>query len=134
MEEDLTEIFNQILSEICSKYPDNYRQAFEILIKLFNNIINHPTEQRYRNFKKTNEIIKTKVLIIPEILSLLEVLGYSASDNPELLIFEGDSINSFKQCIISINKIEEILINFSCQCYQYSFSLSNMKASILTGS
>ena len=80
-----------IIESIYKKYPENFvREAFKILNILFNNIINHPDEDKYKLFKKSNINIKLKVLIIKECQNLIDILGYKPKDD-ELLLFEGDA-------------------------------------------
>ena len=67
--------------------------CFEMLMKLFKNIINNPTEEKFRNFKITNEAIKSKILVIPEILDLIKTLGYiNKNDDKDILTFTDTSV------------------------------------------
>ena len=64
-----------------------------MLMKLFKNIINNPTEEKFRNFKITNEAIKSKILVIPEILDLIITLGYiNKNDDKDILTFTDTSV------------------------------------------
>ena len=83
----------QIIEDIYSKYSEKYvNDAFKILLKLFNNIINNPDEAKFKIFKKTNINLRTKVLLIKENLELLKELGYKDKDE-ECLQFSGDIRN-----------------------------------------
>ena len=60
---------DKIIENIYSNYSENYvKDAFTIVKKLFNNIINNPDETKYKIFKKTNINIQMKVLFIKEFL------------------------------------------------------------------
>ena len=81
---------DKIIENIYSNYSENYvKDAFTIVKKLFNNIINNPDETKYKIFKKTNINIQMKVLFIKEFLDLIKLLGYEDKDE-ECLIFKGD--------------------------------------------
>lgn len=77
--------------------------AFELLIKLFQNIINNPNENKFKNFKLTNEAIKTKILIIPEIKDLLKVLGYENSSE-DTLTFNNTNLKPLEFTCEVLNK------------------------------
>ena len=96
--------FKQIIDQIIYKY--NHKpilEAFSILLKLFNNIINYPREAKFKNFKKSNTTIRNKILIIDESLKLINVLGYKKTDDDEILSFEGD-YNNLMNCVNYLTK------------------------------
>jgi hypothetical protein len=96
--------YKQIIRQIIYKY--NHKpilEAFNILLKLFNNIINYPRDSKYKNFKKSNATIRNKILIIDEALSLIHVLGYTKTDDDEILSFNGD-YNNLLECVKYLNK------------------------------
>lgn len=95
------------LEEIKNKHPSQYKDCFDILIKLFTNIVNNPNEAKFRNFKKTNKAIETRVLVIPEILEILSIMGYSDSSDPDVLIFEGDTLQNFNDAIKILKELTE---------------------------
>ena len=95
--------YKQIIKQIIYKY--NHKpilEAFNILLKLFNNIINYPRDSKFKNFKKSNSIIRNKILIIDEALSLIYVLGYTKTDDDEILSFNGD-YNNLLECVEYLN-------------------------------
>jgi len=96
--------FKQIIDQIIYKY--NHKpilEAFTILLKLFNNIINYPRDAKFKNFKKSNLTIRNKILIIDESLNLIKVLGYKKTNDDEILSFEGD-YNNLIECTNYLNK------------------------------
>ena len=101
---------DKIVSDIYSNYNEKYvKDAFVIVKKLFNNIINNPDETKFKIFKKTNINIQLKVLIIKEFLDLIKSLGYEDKDE-ECLIFKGDiSRLKYATYVLTnyIGKIEE---------------------------
>ena len=100
MEGSIKEVLNDMLSEIVKNKPNEYRTAFEILSKLLNNIIEHPEEEKFRMIKKSNAVISSKLLTIPEIIDVLNVLGYEegSGDKQNLFIYEGNCFESLKEC------------------------------------
>lgn len=95
------------IREICDKIFQMYgetfvKEAFSLLIVLFNNIISHPNEEKYRMFKKTNLNLKTKILIIKETLDLIKAIGYCDKDD-ELLQYTGDA-TALKQVTYVLNE------------------------------
>lgn len=109
----------KIISDIEAKYnEDIYYHAFNLLIKLFNNIANNPNQPVYRQFKKTNEAIKTKILVIKETIELLKEVGYvgegkDEKNDSEILIYKDSKVDKLKKAVdimtISVKKIEEKL-------------------------
>ena len=103
MESDSDEI-DKIVEDIYNNYNGKrVLEAFKILNKLFNNIINDPEEEKFKIFKKSNINLQLKVLIIKECLDLLKALGYTELDE-ERLIFKG-SIKRLKYATYSMTKI-----------------------------
>lgn len=90
--DEIIEIVKDLIETIKTNYPSDYQKAFNILKKLFENIVLNPNENKYKNFKKTNELIKKQVLNIPECLTLLEVIGYVQSEDPDILTYENESL------------------------------------------
>ena len=103
---------DKIVGDIYSNYNEKYvKDAFVIVKKLFNNIINNPDETKFKIFKKTNINIQLKVLFIKEFLDLIKLLGYEDKDE-ECLIFKGDiSRLKYATYVLTnyIGKIEEHL-------------------------
>ena len=122
--EGMKDILKEMLGNIYKAHPVDAKPAYEILIKLFQNILNNPNEPKFRNFKKTNETIKTKVLIIPEIIDTLQILGYSDSEtNPtEIMVFEGDTLLNFQIAIDVLNDILNGAKGHKVIVYQYDLT------------
>ena len=59
--EGIKDILQEMLLEIIQKNPNEYKTAFEILTKLFSNIIEHPEEKKFRIFKRSNATIIIKI-------------------------------------------------------------------------
>ena len=103
MESDSDEI-DGIVEDIYNNYNGKrVLEAFKILNKLFNNIINDPEEEKFKIFKKSNINLQLKVLIIKECLDLLKALGYTELDE-ERLIFKGNT-KRLKYATYSMTKI-----------------------------
>ena len=101
MEGEIKDILNDMLKEIVKKWPNDYKTAFGILIKLLNNIIEHPEEPKFRVVKKSNQIISTRLLNIPEIIDVLNVLGYEegSGEKQNCMVYEGNSFETLKKCL-----------------------------------
>ena len=99
-------ILEDMLNEIIKKRPEEYRTAFQILNKLINNIINNPNEQKFRGIKKSNLAIKEKLLNIPEIVDVLNILGYEegTGEKSDFYLYEGNRFESLKECSELLNK------------------------------
>ena len=111
MESENDEI-DTIIEDIYNNYNGKrVLEAFKILNKLFNNIINNPDEEKFKIFKKSNINLQLKVLIIKECQDILKSLGYTELDE-ERLLFKGD-VRRLKYATYSmtkkIHKIEEAL-------------------------
>jgi len=98
--DDLDKIVDNIYKTYDAK---RVKEAYKILNKLFNNIINNPDEEKYKIFNKGNINLKIKVLLIKECQDILNSLGYVELDN-ERLIFKGD-IKRLKYATYILNKI-----------------------------
>ena len=66
-----------------------------------NNIIEHPDDPKFRVLKKSNMIISSKLLIIPEIIDVLNILGYEegTGEKENCLLYAGNCFESLKQCV-----------------------------------
>lgn len=92
-----------ICEKIFKMYGETFvKDAFSLLNVLFNNIISHPNEDKYRVFKKTNPNLKTKILIIKETLDLIKAIGYIDKDD-EFLQYKGDA-GMLKQATYVLNE------------------------------
>jgi hypothetical protein len=62
------------IRKICKEIMNNYKEeayniikeAFSLMVKLLMNIARQTNEEKFRTFKKSNQAIKTKILIIKE--------------------------------------------------------------------
>jgi len=99
----------QTVQKICDSYSDHYvKESFELLLKLLGNILKNPTEEKFRVFKKTNEALKKKVLIIKENLQLLKDIGYVDIDQ-DILAFNGNHFTNIEKAVKLLEaKVEAI--------------------------
>ena len=114
MEDSVKEILDEMLKEIVKNRPQQYKTAFEVLTKLLNNIIENPSEPKFRVIKKSNAVISSRLLNIPEILDVLNVLGYEEGkgEKENCLVYEGNRFESLKECL---EILKEILSNTESQ-------------------
>ncbi len=59
------------------------------MLKLLNNILKNPREEKFRMIKKTNAAIQSKLLSVKGVPELLEALGFISIDE-EFYSFIGD--------------------------------------------
>ena len=107
MEGSIKEILDDMLKEIVKNRPNEYKTAFEILKKLIDNILNNPEEPKFRVIKKSNPVISSRLLNIPEIIDVLNVLGYEegTGEKENCLVYEGNRFESLKECIELLNDL-----------------------------
>ena len=130
MEDSIKDILDGMLNEIVQKKPNQYKTAFNILFKLLNNIIEHPDDPKFRVIKKTNQIISSELLTIPEIIEVLEVLGYEegSGEKKDCLVYEGNSFESLKECVQLLQKLIQNSQNaqqtgkYKVMLYQYDLT------------
>ena len=96
-----------MLKEIVKNRPNEYKTAFEVLKKLIDNILNNPEEPKFRVIKKSNSVISSRLLNIPEIIDVLNILGYEegTGEKENCLVYEGNRFESLKECIELLNDL-----------------------------
>ena len=107
MEGSIKEILDDMLKEIVKNRPNEYKTTFEILKKLIDNILSNPEEPKFRVIKKSNPIISSRLLNIPEIIDVLNILGYEegTGEKENCLVYEGNRFESLKECIELLNDL-----------------------------
>lgn len=107
MEDSVKDILDDMLKEIIKKRPNDYKTAFQILLKLLNNIIQNPNEKKFRTFKKANAAISSRLLNIPEIVDVLNILGYEEKtiDKDSCFVYEGNRFDTLKECVELLTNI-----------------------------
>lgn len=122
--EGIKDILQGMLDEIVEKYKNEYKTAFEILQKLISNIINSPENQKFRVIKKTNPIVQTKLLQIPQIVDVLNVIGFEdgTGEKENCFVFEGETFDPLKECNELLGKYLSDNDGFKVMVYQYDIS------------
>ena len=107
MEGSIKEILDDMLKEIVKNRPNEYKTAFEVLKKLIDNILNNPEEPKFRVIKKSNSVISSRLLNIPEIIDVLNILGYEegTGEKENCLVYEGNRFESLKECVELLNDL-----------------------------
>ena len=107
MEGSIKEILDDMLKEIVKNRPNEYKTTFEILKKLIDNILSNPEEPKFRVIKKSNSVISSRLLNIPEIIDVLNILGYEegTGEKENCLVYEGNRFESLKECIELLNDL-----------------------------
>ena len=108
----------EVCGTIKKQYSDEAIQtAFNLILKMVNNIIKNPNEPKFRTFKKTNEAIKSKILIIKETEKLMKELGFVEDGNDVLVYKEAkvdklqkgvDIMETFKRDVDENIRIKEV--------------------------
>ena len=131
MEDSIHNVIESQLKEIISAHPSEYKTALEIMTKLLKNIIEHPEDPKFRVIKKSNAIISSKLLNIPEIVGLLEILGYEegTDDKKDCYIYDGSFLETLKDCLNIINKL---LSNPGYKVIVYQYDLTNGMAKAMS--
>lgn len=97
---------HELCAQIVSKYSDDpVNTAFVLIIKLLQNIKKSPNEPKFRQFKKSNEAIKTKVLVIKECLQIMKAIGYEDIDD-EILAYKDPKVDRVSVAIDIIKKYQ----------------------------
>ena len=131
MEDSIHDLIESQLKEIISAHPSEYKTALEIMTKLLKNIIEHPEDPKFRVIKKSNAIISSKLLNIPEIVGLLDILGYEegTDDKKDCYIYDGSFLETLKDCLNIINKL---LSNPGYKVIVYQYDLTNGMAKAMS--
>ena len=131
MEDSIHDVIESQLKEIISAHPSEYKTALEIMTKLLKNIIEHPEDPKFRVIKKSNAIISSKLLNIPEIVGLLDILGYEegTDDKKDCYIYDGSFLETLKDCLNIINKL---LSNPGYKVIVYQYDLTNGMAKAMS--
>ena len=88
-----------IISEaVLANDPETIMTCFELLSKLFKNIIDNPKEPKFRQFNSENQHLKGKVLNIPQISLLIEIIGYCESETKGILVISDDLLGNIEIC------------------------------------
>lgn len=88
-----------IISEaVLANDPEIIMTCFELLSKLFKNIIDNPKEPKFRQFNSENQHLKGKVLNIPQISLLIEIIGYCESETKGILVISDDLLGNIEIC------------------------------------
>ena len=78
------QIYSQLLCSQQSCDPNKLKTSVSTLLRLLQNISDHPEEAKYRSVKKSNKTIQTKLLSTPGILELLNLIGFDHQDSDTL--------------------------------------------------
>lgn len=106
---DIEEKLRIKCEEITGKYREEaVKEAFSLLLILLKNIVNKPTEEKFRLFKRTNAAIKSKILVIKECLELVKDIGYVDLDG-ELLVYQDSDLSNVNAAIKVLNNTIEAI-------------------------
>jgi UBX domain-containing protein 6 len=83
-------------------------QCIEILIKYLNNIIQHPTEEKYKKIRMSNKVFCERVKDVEGAMEFLTAAGFSqiSLDNEDFLIWSDDNVDSVQQLSMFVEALE----------------------------
>ena len=124
MEDSIKDILDNMLKEMVKKRPNEYKTAFEVLTKLLKNILENPNEPKFRIIKKSNTIISSRLLNIPEMIEVIEILGYELGSGEQegCYVYEGNCFESLKDCLEILNKLISKPAGYKVVVYQYDLT------------
>ena len=124
MEDSIKDILDNMLKEIVKKRPNEYKTAFEVLTKLLKNILENPNEPKFRIIKKSNTIISSRLLNIPEMIEVIEILGYESGtgEQENCYVYEGNCFESLKECLEILNNLISKPAGYKVIVYQYDLT------------
>ncbi|KRX04048.1 Thioredoxin-like fold [Pseudocohnilembus persalinus] len=112
--------------------------------KIFLNIQNNPTEQKYRTIKKNNEVLKQKLFCLQGIPDLLSLAGFELND--EIYQLKDDKFMKLMNCIgvlsqhlnnlrswthLNTNVLKDTVTNYTDKDIQKITDLVNAKKKII---
>ena len=58
------------------EHPQALQGALKLFLKILENIINSPSEQKFRNIKKANKTLQAKLFCLENIHQLIDLFGF----------------------------------------------------------
>lgn len=115
METSQQNLETSIVNIIKSNNKDNTKQGFSILLRLLENILKSPTDDKVRMFNINNEHLKEKVLSLNNISSLLSSIGYieSVSDKTFYFLSHNISLDFIQLCVKTLSNTLNTLESYS---------------------
>ena len=87
MESNLdSEIYNRLQNLLKANPSSQAQLTVATLLRLLQNINEHPEEAKYRSIKKSNKAIQAKLLTTNGIVELLDLIGFRAVDSDTLTV------------------------------------------------
>ena len=131
MEDSIKDILDTMLKEIVQKRPNEFKTAFEILTKLVRNIVENPNEAKFRVIKKSNVVISSKLLNIPEMIEVIEILGFEEGkgEKENCYVYEGNRFESLNDCL---DVLGNILSNPGQKVVVYQYDLTQGMAKTMS--
>lgn len=127
----------QSVNDLKSNSADVCLQVVNVLLKLINNIINHPHQSKFRKIFLDSEIIQNNLLPFSGAMEFLFEIGFIDDEN-SLVLPESISLNalySYKQELLNIisenKKIKIPNNNFLKEIHLTSFNVLNYENKIL---
>lgn len=103
LDSDLYERLQLITS---TNSPLDVYNGLSILFKLLKNIQDTPTEAKFKNIKKSNKVIATKLLCLQNISDVLHLIGYVDKDDDNLE-YRGDQESlDIVMTILEVHNVE----------------------------
>jgi len=94
------------ISELRDNDDDTLRQAIDCLLRIANNIIENPSELKYRVLKLSSTVITTKLLIAAGGMECIFAMGFQENDESLILPMESslENLKSIREQVCRIKK------------------------------
>jgi PUB domain len=79
-------VYAKLQESLKMSSPEQLQISVATLIKLLQNILDHPEDPKYRSIKRTNKAIQSRLLSTPGITELLGVIRFQPVDNETLTL------------------------------------------------
>jgi hypothetical protein len=93
--EDLDcQIYSHLQSSQKASDPSHLKVSISTLLRLLQNISDHPSEAKFRSIKRSNKAIQSKLLSVQGISEILTLVGFTAQDTDTLTLSSTQNIET----------------------------------------
>lgn len=89
---------------VAEKAEDAFVAAAEILLKLMRNIVQNPTEQKFRRIKPQNPTISAKLLSAPGMKEVVAFLGWQEEQGGEALVLPDEAVARLRAAVDTVSQ------------------------------
>jgi len=92
--------------------PERQRQGLDTVRKLLSNLVRSPAEEKYRQIKKSNPAIQSR--LFPQCFDLLRAAGFQ--DSGDLLVYRSDPTEELHEVLALVESLLLSLGDVKCGC------------------